>query len=600
MNIFDIFTVISIAILVAALAGFVYIWILPYRSSRLLTRSRLLAIGVFAAALVLFLPYYWSCTADRGFGFLRYWETFWSSVHHTVRLFVIDTAIDDVTAFAQHEAYAFVGTVLYILAPVATAGVILSFFQSFFAYAKCFFLRRRDMYIFSELSEKSLALATDIKKWHKSSFIVFTDVFEENNEENYEIRERAKELGALCFQKDMATMGTLFRSKSASIHLFAIGENELENVRQAFALSKDTSPYTKRKNVFLYVFSTEVESEILMENIPHTGIRIRRINDIRSLVWNDLYNSGNELFETAIPEADGTKRIRALIVGTGGHGTEMIKALSWFCQMEGFRIEIHAFDRDPMAEDRFKVLAPGLMDPENNGVYIPGEAECTIVFHPGVSVGTASFEEKLLEVGLPSFVFVSTGDDARNVSTAVRLRQFYRQKHMGEPLIRAIVYDSRSKQTLNDAQNWKGQAYGIKFVGDLEASYSEAVILRQVLEEQALATHMKYGAPEADFYRYEYNYRSSMASALHLHLRKTMGICYFPDEENVSPEDKHRLEVLEHRRWNAYMRSEGFVYSGSEDKVSRDDLAKMHHNLIPFDRLSEEDKRKDSAVALGK
>lgn len=600
MNIFDIFTVISSTILLAALIGFIYIWILPYRSSRLLTRSRLLAIGVFVSALTLFLPYYWTCTVERGVGFLRCWETFWSSVHHTVRLFVIDTAISDVTAFAHHEAYAFLGTVLYILAPVATAGVILSFFQSFFAYAKCFFFRSRDVYIFSELSEKSLALATDLKKHHKKSFIVFTDVFEENNETNYEIRERAKELDALCFKKDMAKMGTLFRSKSANIHLFAIGENEPENVRQAFALSKENSPYTKHKNVFLYVFSTEVESEILMENIPHTSIRIRRINDIRSLVWNDLYTSGDVLFHTAIPEEDGNKRIRALIVGTGGHGTEMIKALSWFCQMEGFRIEIHAFDRDPLAEERFKVIAPGLMDPENNGVYIPGEAECTIAFHPGISVGTAAFEEKLLTIGLPSFVFVSTGDDARNVSTAVRLRQFYRQKHMGEPVIRAIVYDSRSQKTLNDAKNWKGQAYNIAFVGDLEASYSEDVILRQALEEQALATHMKYGAPAADFYRYEYNYRSSMASALHLHLRQTLGICYFEDEESVSPEDKHRLEVLEHRRWNAYMRSEGFVYSGSDDKASRDDLAKMHHNLIPFDRLSEEDKRKDSAVALGK
>ena len=40
--------------------------------------------------------------------------------------------------------------------------------------------------------------------------------------------------------------------------------------------------------------------------------------------------------------------------------------------------------------------------------------------------------------------------------------------------------------------------------------------------------------------------------------------------------------------------------SGSTDKASRDDLAKMHHNLVPFDALSEEDKRKDSAVAIGK
>jgi hypothetical protein len=54
--------------------------------------------------------------------------------------------------------------------------------------------------------------------------------------------------------------------------------------------------------------------------------------------------------------------------------------------------------------------------------------------------------------------------------------------------------------------------------------------------------------------------------------------------------------VLEHRRWNAYMRSEGYVFSGSTDKKSRNDLAKMHHDLVNFADLSEEEKRKDSSV----
>ena len=38
---------------------------------------------------------------------------------------------------------------------------------------------------------------------------------------------------------------------------------------------------------------------------------------------------------------------------------------------------------------------------------------------------------------------------------------------------------------------------------------------------------------------------------------------------------------------------EGYVYSGSVEKSSRNDLAKMHHCLVPFDMLSEQDKAKD-------
>ena len=70
--------------------------------------------------------------------------------------------------------------------------------------------------------------------------------------------------------------------------------------------------------------------------------------------------------------------------------------------------------------------------------------------------------------------------------------------------------------------------------------------------------------------------------------------------EELTEEERDLLERLEHRRWSAYMRSEGYVYSGSTDASSRDDLAKMHNNLAPFDDLSEEDKRKDSVVAHGK
>jgi hypothetical protein len=67
-------------------------------------------------------------------------------------------------------------------------------------------------------------------------------------------------------------------------------------------------------------------------------------------------------------------------------------------------------------------------------------------------------------------------------------------------------------------------------------------------------------------------------------------------EEALAEQERDGIEVLEHRRWNAYMRSEGYVFSGSTDKKSRNDLAKMHHDLVNFADLSEEEKRKDSSV----
>ena len=67
-------------------------------------------------------------------------------------------------------------------------------------------------------------------------------------------------------------------------------------------------------------------------------------------------------------------------------------------------------------------------------------------------------------------------------------------------------------------------------------------------------------------------------------------------EEELTEEERNRIETLEHRRWNAYTRADGYVYSGSNDKSSRNDLGKMHNSLVDFSSLSDEDKRKDSKV----
>ena len=68
------------------------------------------------------------------------------------------------------------------------------------------------------------------------------------------------------------------------------------------------------------------------------------------------------------------------------------------------------------------------------------------------------------------------------------------------------------------------------------------------------------------------------------------------ETEDLTPAEKEGIETLEHKRWNAYMRAEGYIFSGSTDKSSRNDLGKMHHDLVDFASLTEEEKRKDSDI----
>ena len=161
------------------------------------------------------------------------------------------------------------------------------------------------------------------------------------------------------------------------------------------------------------------------------------------------------------------------------------------------------------------------------------------------------------------------------------------------PEIQAVVYNSDKKEALTGIANFKGQEYNIEFIGDMKTSYSEEVILDSDVEEEALKRHLKWGN-ESEFWQYNYNYKSSIASAIH---RKMKILCGMPgiekDPKDRTEDELWNLRILEHNRWNAYMRSEGYVYGGTVEKSGRNDLAKMHNCLVPFAELPLKEQEKD-------
>ncbi len=542
--------------------------------------------GVFLAAFFLFLPIRLAAEENVIAVML--------SLFNAMQVFTLGAEYSIISGGMAHcdqwlrEGYQVWATAVYVLAPIFTFGFVMSLFKNLSAYGKylCMFFKK--VYVFSDLNEQSLALATDIKRNHPRAGIVFHDVFDGKG---MELIGRAGGLGAVCFRKDILSVRLGFHDPGA-ITFFTIGSNETENLNQTIGLIEK---YRKRRNTHVYVFSTKLESELLLTALPKGKIKVRRINQVQSLINRVLYERGQVIFESAIATEDGIRDISAVVVGMGNHGTEMVKALSWFGQMNGYRIKIDAFDKNPLAEDTFRAMAPELMSPEYNGVWVDGEAQYTIQIHSGRDVETAAFTREINQLKKATYVFVSLGDDDRNIRAAVNLRMLF--ERMGiHPMIQAVLTNSQQKKALTGIRNYRGQPYDITFIGDIEASYAENVIIDSELEEDALQRHLKWGKEE-EFWGYEYNYRSSVASAIHMRARIKCGIPGAEKkEEDLTPEEQELIEALEHRRWNAYMRAEGYVYSGSKDKTSRNDLAKMHHDLVDFASLPEEEKRKDSRV----
>lgn len=292
------------------------------------------------------------------------------------------------------------------------------------------------------------------------------------------------------------------------------------------------------------------------------------------------------IFERAAIDENGERVISAVVIGTGLHGTEMIKALAWYGQMEGYRLHINAFDRDKGAKSRFIAKCPELMSPKYNGPQAEGQEDCYRIDIHTADIDSQEFIDLLETLPTITYVAVCLGDDEKNLEMAVRMRSLC--KRMGAfPFIQAIRYNLGENEDFSKATNFKGQTYDIDLIGDMKSIYSVSAILYSRLEHLALSRHMKWGG-ERSFWEFEYNYNSSIASALHHDAKIRLGLSGADQNPaDRSPADRDMLRRLEHRRWNAYMRSEGYIHG------KRDDLAKTHHCLVLFDELSIPEQNKD-------
>ena len=217
------------------------------------------------------------------------------------------------------------------------------------------------------------------------------------------------------------------------------------------------------------------------------------------------------------------------------------------------------------------------------------EAQYSICFYDGIDYRTPAFTRSLEKTAV-TLAFVALGDNSLNLDAALALRSLFerqKQKCNLNPKLFTVIYSPVQASMIREHKllNFKNQDYRIQVIGDLDERYSYELVTHSELEREALSRHLRWGT-EADFYRFEYHYRSSMATAIHAKWRQR---CNIPEEE---------LPELEHKRWNAYMRSEGYAYSGSPAASSRNDLAKLHNDLVGFASLPAAEVEKDADMTM--
>ena len=501
----------TVILLAAAVLGAAVLFF-ARRKIWFLTPLHLLIFGTFLSATIYFVPFY---SAE-----FSHWQTFFVSVQHALRLFALDG--DFIEQVAQkagripetaRECYLTFGAFLFCIAPLLTFGFILSFFKDLAARIM-YTLFCRTTHVFSELNEKSLAMARSIAKNCKH-LIVFTDIIDKKEELCMDLIDDAEALGAILFRKDLEEIRFKWAWTHRKLKFYLLSEDESEKIRHAQHI---INRYNNDKCVTLRIFSDDIRTELLIDSSDIKQMDVERINDIQMLIYHELYENGVHLFEKARVNDNGEKVISAVIVGLGKYGREMLKALTWYCQMTGYKLKITAFDSDLKAEEKFKALCPDLLNPAYNKQKIEGDAYYEIDIFSGVDVTVPDFESRIRFIHDATFFFVCLGDDKINMTVSANIRSITEQiQYVGnpqKPVIETVIYDSNIRTPMSISwedlfgeralspqkiTNFKSEPYNIMMIGDLDTFYSAKTLIDSDLRTAGFHMHKDYSVTSAKF-----------------------------------------------------------------------------------------------------
>lgn len=591
---------------------------------------RYLGAGVFLACVLTCFP--GMCLSEQpGFALAM-------SVSHSIRMFVVDTGVTDILELlpgavpdALFYPYKILVCLLYLLAPVFTLSIVLRYFSNFFERLRLTARKRQDLYVFSDLNPRSLEIAADIRagadRSGKKAGIIFCRS-SEKDDLNTELEESARELGAVFAAGGMEHLRLENRRRYLSY--FHISDDEEKNTDGALQMidrMTGGSPWVRsgrlnQRHTAIYCYASTAEAEILLDAKDKEDLRVVLMDEVRDAVYEHLYR--HPLYSRVQEKGDP---IRVLIVGGGKAGLEFLKASVWCGQMKDHTLEIHLIDRDgDRIREELEEECPELFD-RRAGYQI--EIRQVDVF----SSRTESYLDTLTGV---NYCAVCLGNDEDGIRAALWLKKyFYRKEDEVQPLICAHIRSRRKRDTLwNLYENTREKEkiyYGIIPFGSRGTRFGDQSDAAFILEYLGLGVQAHYWrlnsgsgreerrAAVKNFYEKQGNRRSSIANGLHISSKLWelgLGILRVPRD----PKERERFDRyihpvdfreetegrltpyyhVEHERWMAYVRTEGWRLAAKGGDSLQDIrrcyeeycgqfknqnyMMKLHPALVPADR----------------
>lgn len=600
-------------------------------------KVRYLGAGVFLACICICLP--GMCLSERG-GF-----AIAMSISQSIRMFVVDTGVADILELLKKDTmgvlyypYKILVCVLYLLAPVFTLSVVLRYFSNFFERLRLATKGKQNLYIFSDLTFRSLEIAEGLRQASEEQGQKTAIIFCRSNEKddlNTELEENARELNAVFVVGEMQHLR--LNNKKRYITYFHISDDDEKNIDNTLQMIDNMtgnsvwkeSGKLNQRNTAVYCYAATAEAEILLDAKEKEDLRVVLMDEVRDAVYEHLYKyplySGINLAENQ--ENTARSRLSLLIAGGGKTGLEFLKAAVWCGQMKDFALNIHMIDlKGNLVRKKLEEECPELF---------AERAGYNIDIHKA-NIFSNKTEDYLNTLPDISYCVVCLGDDEDNIRAAMWMKKYYyMRKNHSQPLICAYIKSGKKRETVWNLyeKTRKGDRLYYEIIpfgsrGMCFGDHSDAAFIMEYLGlgVQAHYSRVNRNSDEKerrraikDFYEKQNNRRSSIASGIHISSKLWelgLGIMRVPRDEklrtvfrkyihpvNFLEETKGKIGPyynLEHERWMAYIRTEGWrlatkrggsledikeCYEGYCDQFKNQNyMMKLHPALVPIER----------------
>ena len=532
---------------------------------------------------------------------------------------------------------------LHLVSPLLVIGVILSLLKDTSFRLRACFTRGQTIHVFSTLNERTLALAEDIAATPDGRhMLMFTVPYAQARAERLEWVSRAEGIRALFLPTDI----TLLRvSSKSSLHLYLMADEPDQNMEQALAL---IARYRTRGDTALYILSERAADELVLDSCDKGMMRVHLINEPHIIVTRIL-----DRYPLLPVQEVG--RLHLLIAGGGRIGYEMLKTACWCGQLPDCPLRIQVVDRQAdRLRERFAFECPELHNPapDSNLTISFLQADVASEAFADLLSGSDPITHVLVGLG-DDELNLSTAVSIRRMLARQAILAPGSQGIQAPVIVTIMESDTREAIAGTLAER-RGGPMAIHAFGSIRDLYRHDNLVNNLLERLGLQVHLCFCgcfehpaepeeastarrpkakaqrqlSPEAqqaekaarkaredrekatlNYWQQAYEHKSSLATALHLKYKMFALLGHLPDmdwggtptRDTVDcyaraledPTAFDRQLQLEHARWNAYLRSEGYrtadacatAYYLPVVGHHKHDLAKLHPCLVPWEEL---------------